>query len=103
VICLISSVIPNNRVAFDTYKIVTRSNDRGCLTAIPFLSPLATFSTHPDQFTLSLFLCLSLHTYPASESGNAVRDLSAEAVIMRTLLNILRAPAMEQPGEEVLT
>jgi hypothetical protein len=67
------------------------------------ISALATFSPPPDRFTLSLFLPLSSHTYPASESGNAVRDLSAEAVIMRTLLNILRAPAMEQPGEEVLT
>jgi hypothetical protein len=97
-VCSPLSLTSNNHVIIDTHRLVTFSIVqtivvvRTCI-GNTFLSPLATFSPHLDQFTLSLFLCLSLHSHPAAESGNAVRDLSSDAVIMRTLLAILRVPA----------
>lgn len=50
------------------------------------------FLPSPDQNVLSLSFCLSLHSYPAAESGNAVSDRAAEVVMMRAVLEILHTP-----------
>ena len=46
----------------------------------------------PDHNVLSLSFCLSLHPYPAAESGNAASDRAVESVMMRRILEMSHTP-----------
>ena len=54
------------------------------------------FLPSPDQNVLSLSFCLSLHSYPAAESGNAVSDRAADSVMVRLLLDTPHTPGRPQ-------